>query len=1159
MKKTVKKILATVLALVLLLSAVPMNTVFAEEIVSSLAAEKTLSFAALSDIHYFPYSLTGDYCDAFIRSSEGALAREPYQSEGLLDSALAAVGEHARTKGLKYLLIPGDLTSNGEKQAHIDLAARLEKFEADTGVQVIAINGNHDVNYYHGETFESGERESTSICTPDEFLEIYKNLGYDLAYHHYAPKSGTANMLSYSVRANGYRFIVLDTAKYSAEVTKKGDDKGETAGGLTQDCVDWLLAEIADAKACGEVPVSVNHHNFVPHYTAEYTIIRGFCVEGWEELSEQLADAGLRYSFTGHIHDNDIAQCVSDNGETLTEICCDSLTAFPNYFREMEATTTASGKITMDVKSFDVDCVKPVTVNGYTYPTPFRKESLKLSFIGDDGLSGVLKAFIVDLLDEYAAKFVAQGLTETLKGFGLDLEETLKGFIGNGLVVGGKEILSVKNLMLFIEDLFGQISDLYLTDPKATADWLCSEIDKLLAVQVSELPNTEFIDSYGFGDPNKPGTFEDLLECLILYKYEGDKYLEDDAFMMDALYQLENGDTVFKIFDVLYEFAVTRLVQEKLLGSLELRVESLFPEGTLANATFNVIGTFFRLLLKGDGSYLNIANNVVLLLSKLGIFEYTSLVNILEHYMDEYLTDTQLQGVGQSLANIVREFAADYSIKPDSNAVLVYDGPIAVEATRENYRLPTGVAVTLGENQQARNINWLTKTSVKGNDIEIVEDGSDFNGVNSAPDGVKVTATSERVTRQFPGVDLGVLGIMNYEFPMNRHIVKVTGLQPGKTYYYRVGDASRNWWSETGSFRLADGGKDTTFVHIGDPQSQSAQQYETFSTLIEKAYEMYDSDFIIDTGDNVDHGNNFRQWQWFLNGASDTLMNTALMSASGNHEGKGEFAIADNFTYSNVPEQDEESGIYYSFDYNNVHVAILNSNDLDKDESLSDAQIDWLKKDMQESDADWKFVALHKAPYSNGSHYDDKDVCEIRDELCTLMPQLGIDIVFQGHDHVYLRTDAMIDNEVEAVTTSTATFNGKEYTVKESPVGSVYVISGCSGVKVYKQKDASLTDEYFPRAEAIEDVSLSVFSGVRIVDNILYFDAYTVDVANGDTQNIDSFAIRKDLSVKKGTGVPDGNSFKEIFDSIVAFITPILLKLVEISAKLLKIEFFGLI
>ena len=51
---------------------------------------------------------------------------------------------------------------------------------------------------------------------------------------------------------------------------------------------------------------------------------------------------------------------------------------------------------------------------------------------------------------------------------------------------------------------------------------------------------------------------------------------------------------------------------------------------------------------------------------------------------------------------------------------------------------------------------------------------------------------------------------------------------------------------------------------------------------------------------------------------------------------------------------------------------------------------------------------LHKAPYSQGSHYKDKDVCNIRDQLGSLLPELGVDVVFQGHDHVYLRTASLI-------------------------------------------------------------------------------------------------------------------------------------------------------
>ncbi|MCQ2484983.1 MAG: metallophosphoesterase [Clostridia bacterium] len=1161
MKNTGKKIISVIITIIMLISVIPMNAAAADAVLDAVSPADTLNFGFVSDLHYYPKVLTGDYCDEFMTDAEASIGRNIYQAEAQLESALAAYAEHAKENGMKYLVVSGDLTANGEYLAHVELAKRLERFEKETGIQVIIVNGNHDIVKPEAETFENGVSEESKKLTPEEFLELYKNLGYDLAYSRFVPKEGHyANMLSYSVRIDGNRFIVMDTGVYSPDVTKNGEFGGETRGCLTDDCLEWVLNQIEEAKACGETVIGVSHHNFAYHSRAEYRILRGFVIDNFEKLGETLADAGMHYNLSGHIHQSDIAQLVTDNGETLTEICCPSLSSFPNYFREMSLSTDRNGVITMDTKSFDVDCVKPVEVNGYTYDVPFRKESTKVTFLGDEGFAAKASDFILQLLKKYSAEIKDEGgLVPFLKTMGVDLEEILKGFLGNGFRVQGRDIFTVDNILLFVNDLSDQIYANYLEDPEATADFLETEIEKLLSVQVSDLPSTRFLDEYGFGDAEKPGDFEDLLCCIYVYLYQGDYYYEDDPFVMDALDKLENGDTVFKLFDALLEIVADDILQGHILNDLEFHPKALFPEGSLANLVVGTIGSVVTLLLHGDISYLNISNKILGLVNGLGIIEYNSLWGIVEHYMDEYLTDTQLEGIGQTLAGIVRDFAEDDSFKLDSNATIVYNGPVAVEATRENYRLPTAVTVTLGEDSTARNLSWYTKYSVQGSDIEIVEKGDSFTGKDSAPDGITVTAETTETTRMYPGVDLGVIGIMNYEFPMNRHIVKVSGLEAGKTYFYRIGDASRNWWSQTGSFKTENGGDETSFIHIGDPQSQSAKQYDTFAALIAKAYEMYDSDFIIDTGDNVDHGDNFRQWQWFLDEASDTLMNTALMSAAGNHEEKGSFAIDKNFVYSNVPEQDVEEGIYFSFDYNNVHVAILNTNNLDKDDSLNDEQIEWLKDDMQSSNADWKFVAFHKAMYSNGSHYKDDDVCEIRDELCELMPQLGIDMVFQGHDHVYLRTDSMIDNEVESVTTSTATFNGMDYTVKENPVGTVYVISGCSGVKVYKQKDASLTDKYFPRAEVIEDVSYSVFSGVHIVGDTLYFDAYTFDTETGNTDRIDSFAISKDLSVQKGTGVPEPSKFAEFFSNLIEFLKPVFLKLLKLAMQLFGIEFFGLV
>lgn len=1159
MKKILTRILSVMIALVMLLTVVPMNSAAADALLNAVTPTEKFNFGLMSDLHYYPSVLTGDYCDEFVFNAEASLARNILQSEGILESALAAYAEHAKENGMKYLIISGDLTANGEYQAHVELAKRLLRFEEETGIQVLVINGNHDILKSDAVTFENGKKEKSRQLSAEEFLEIYKDLGYDLCYHKYTPPEGKyANMLSYSVRLDGYRIIIMDTGIYSPDVTKDGEYGGETAGCLTDDCLDWVLDEIEEAKATGENIIGVAHHNFTYHSKGEFKVLRGFCINNFEELGETLADAGMHYILTGHIHQNDIAQIVTDDGETLTEICSPSLSSFPNYFREVSAYTTRNGDYVLDTKSFEIDCVKPVEANDYTYDTPYRKESLKITFLGDDGFAAKASDMILSLLKDYGPQIHELGLSAFLCTMGLDLEELLTGFLGDGLTIGDTEIFTTKNILLFADDLGEQLYQNYLADPEATADYLEVEIEKILSVKVSDLPNNRFLDEYGIGSETEAGDLEDLLSCIFIYLYQGDCYLEDDPFVMDALDKLENGDTAFKLFDVLVEVLADDLVQGKLLSDVELRLEALFPQGSFLYKTVNGFACIAKFMLNDDTSLLNVANTVLSLACRLSILDFASLWGIVEYYMDLYLTDAQIQGIGQTLASLVLDFAEDVDFRPDSNAVITYSGPVEVEATRENYRLPTNLTVTFGQDQGSRNISWYTKSTVEGSDIEIIEStDSGFIGQNLAPASVTVTASTEETTRQYPGIDLGVLGIMNYEFAMNRHIVNVSGLEAGKTYYYRVGDASRNWWSQTGSFEIADGGDETTFIHIGDPQSQSAIQYNTFSSLIEKAYEMYDSDFIIDTGDNVDHGDNFKQWQWFLDGASDTLMNTVLMSASGNHEDKGTYAIDKNFTYSNVPEQDVTTGIYFSFDYNNVHVAVLNSNNLDDDDSLNDAQIEWLKEDMNASDADWKFVALHKALYSNGSHYKDDDVCEIRDELCKLMPKLDIDMVFQGHDHVYLRTDSMINNWVEKIDTTTTSFDGKDYNVKVNPNGTVYVISGCSGVKVYKQKDASLTDKYFPRAEVIEDVNDSVFSGVRIVGDTLYFDAYTYNVETGETANIDSFAIQKDLnSTSKGISLP---SFKALTVNVWNYLVSVFNSILSFSSRLLGFEAVGII
>ncbi|MGN0635333.1 MAG: metallophosphoesterase [Acutalibacteraceae bacterium] len=1095
MQKKVRSVLAAILAAML---------VFASFSAAFAAEEKApLQVGVVSDIHYFSEKCTGNWCDAFMKYAEST-AKERYETPALLDSALTALAEHAKENGMKYVFIPGDLTPNGEYDNHVELAQRLEQFEKDTGMSVIVINGNHDINNYRGITFENGKKESARITTPEDFLDIYQNLGYDLAYHTYSPSKGQAGRMSYSVKLDGgYRLIVLDTNKYTADATADGEDVQETAGNITDELMAWALEEIQDAIRDGETPIGMEHHGIVQHFELQNTIFQAFLVDDWQERAEAFADAGLSMMFTGHMHDISITDWVSDNGNVLYDVCTPSLTGYPNYFREVLFDNTGD-HLTADVRALDVDCVQPVTVRGQTIEPPFRETySFRKSF-SSDSITDLVMSFLSDTLDSLFDAMEQEGsLVGALQSqFGLDVEALISDYIDVRL--GCIEIFTAKNVMSFIADLDEQLCTKVLQDKEHTEALVRDIVQQCLDLPVSDLPCTKYIDTYGFGDPSKPGTLEDAARCALLMLFGGNQNLEEDPFMADVLDYFENRQGANDLFDFLYDLLLNDLLQDTLLGSLDFNIDTLFPSGTLGHCTFSMLDTFLTLIFRGDKSYTNVINSIL----GLGLIEdFDSINGIADHFIGEYLTQSQLDSIGHTVSYMVGSMITEHGDGEDRDRFLTTEKKEVV-VSRDNYRLPSIVTVTVGEDAATqRNISWYTKFSVSGSDIELVP-YSETPTFSGTPTTTGVTALTERHDRTFPGVDLGIVGFMPTKQPLNRHTVSLTGLTPGTKYCYRVGDASRNWWSKAGVIETADNSDTVTFLHTTDPQSQNAKQYERFHTVLKTAFSMYpDTELVVSTGDQVDNGTNVNQWKWLMDVSSDVLMRTVYMPTTGNHEKKGA-ALDENFILPNVPEQDTDSGVYYDYDYNNVHFMVLNTNDATSKEGLSETQLNWLRDSANGSDAQWKIVVLHKATYSNGSHYDDKEVVAMRKQFKRLFPELGIDMVLEGHDHVYLRTDSMYNNHVYRSKTETLTYNGRDYSAKLDPYGTFYVISGCAGVKNYAVKDVKQTDKLFPRAEKLVDTMQSVFSAIQVKGNTLYFDAYTVS-EDGTAERIDSFAIEK--------------------------------------------------
>lgn len=1111
-KSITAKILALALILTMLVALVP------SAVIKSAAADAgELSIGVLSDLHYFPETLMGSDKTAFINASK-LNSTTSYLSDAVIDSAFAEYkAQIAAGKDLKYIFIAGDLTKNGELEGHKVLAQKFAQFEAETGVQIAVINGNHDIRNANAAEFKNGQFVETRFTEPEEFREIYSDFGYDLADTFFTPPDGEeAGGLSYAATLDGgYRLIALDGGCYSKDNNSKNEDIAETRGAYSEALMTWALEQIKQAKSQGLTVIGLTHFNLVKHFECEDSVFTAFPIDDWQNVCEAFADAGMHFAFTGHIHLTDIASHTSDSGETLTDCSTTSILSFPNLLRTVTFSRNINGEISADYKSTDVDNTLPIEAFGTTYPQPFKNTAFALNFGGGD-------------INEFALNMIKWQIEYNLKpqinkygslyGFlavKLDLDSVLDSLLNSNEGLGAISGITKTALKKVIINVCGQLEKTYIDNPEHLYKVLDSAIRKVTSIEVSDYPCTKFLDTFGFGETSGKGTLADAVSSVLAYMYSGDEDTSDDLFFTDTMKKFEQGGNADKIFNTLVDVLLHDVIENELLENIHIDVAGLLKNTDDEEAQDILSQIISGVLDTASGAGLNLPEpslmKIVNIFFGLGIVEYKSLDDVLNFYLDEYMTDSQMETIAYEFYNFLTYFTQDANPgkKMDNNAVISYNGKVKVTPTVKDLRLPSGIAVTLGADaSSSRNISWFTKKSVTGTDIEIVPYSKNpkFSGT---PTTNGVSAQTETVARQYPGIDFGIIGIIQYEFSVTQHRISLTGLKPDKKYCYRIGDAEKGWWSETGIIETADNSDKFTFFHMSDCQGGIERQYDVWANTVNTAYNMYpEAAFIMHTGDFVDYGSNFKQWNWMFNTASGNLMSTALMPAAGNHETKGGgYAIAENFMLSNIPKQNEESGVYYSYDYNNAHFAVLNSNDLKSDGTLSTAQLDWLTADINGSDKQWKIVALHKSPYSNGSHFDDEDVVGLRTQLSALMPALGIDIVLSGHDHVYLRTDAMNNNAVAESETTALKYNGSDYSAKVKPQGTVYVIDGCAGVKYYQTKDAALTDKLFPRAEKIYDATAPVFSAIQIDGDKLYFDAYAVE--NGKSVKIDSFGISK--------------------------------------------------
>lgn len=275
------------------------------------------------------------------------------------------------------------------------------------------------------------------------------------------------------------------------------------------------------------------------------------------------------------------------------------------------------------------------------------------------------------------------------------------------------------------------------------------------------------------------------------------------------------------------------------------------------------------------------------------------------------------------------------------------------------------------------------------------------------------------------------------------HQAQVTGLKANTKYAYQVG-SDKNGWSDVYTFATPKSFSTNSgeFLAVGDPQIGSGHgnpnDAEGWNRTITSAANAHpNARMLLSLGDQVDSGKGSQYDAFF---APDVMRSLPHMTIKGNHEMINPVSHIQHFRQPNQ----KGTGDYWYKDAGVLFIVLDSNNPNWKKHGqfIKDVKAD------QGRDANWTVVAFHHAPYSSGPHRDDADVKLLREKLPKYIAEADVDLVLNGHDHVYTRS-YLTNGDGEKV----AGAKGGSKQVKKSGETIYVTATSSSGSKFYSNKD----------------------------------------------------------------------------------------------------------
>lgn len=436
--------------------------------------KKNIGFTIISDCHILSRKLMSDNKEfnMAVRYDRKFLV----EGIGLLKKALKLASQNESS----YLLIPGDLTKDGELLSHLEVRDILKSWlDKDKDRRIFLIPGNHDINNY--QAYDYKNLKPAQNISPKDFFDIYDFSYKKNVINFYKDSPYFKNYLKninkkykreekYSYYGQGYlsyvarldenlenensiSLIFLDSSIYSCDWEQNNKDgKNNVVGALDKNLMKWALDEIALAKKRKDMIFVIAHHALIPNFRNQKLVLGPFIIKNWNKAYddvdkridgklpiEALANEDVKFVFTGHLHENGTAKYKSPKDNEIFNIQTGSTVTYPLPIRQIYAyddTDEFSGfslsMKTQLIKSFDFINLKGEKVE--------VKNSIKYALENQLSLRDVLFNYVHSMAqnpiisDMNVKDFILDNLSSTLnidlkdKGYMYQILNKFKGY-----------------------------------------------------------------------------------------------------------------------------------------------------------------------------------------------------------------------------------------------------------------------------------------------------------------------------------------------------------------------------------------------------------------------------------------------------------------------------------------------------------------------------------------------------------------------------------------------------------------------------------------------------------------------------------------------------------------------------------------------------------